>query len=201
MSFRVVPGFASEHRQQVARLFWAAFQEKLRPSLGDEASALAFIERGLRPDFAFSAVDAQGNLLGAAGIKTGRGGFLTGTFKDLRDIYGLWGAIWRGTVLDQFERKLTEDVLQMDGIFVDEVARGQGVGTALLDAVMWTAQMNRCSQVRLDVVSGNPRARVLYERYGFKEVSTYKAGILAPLLGFTEATTMMKPVDPAPTKA
>ena len=50
--------------------------------------------------------------------------------------------------------------------------------------------MNRCAEVRLDVVAENPRARALYERYGFREVGTVQAGILAPLLGFREAATM-----------
>ncbi|MEM1237860.1 MAG: GNAT family N-acetyltransferase [Pseudomonadota bacterium] len=195
MKFAVEPGFREHHRAEVALLFWQAFEGKLRPSLGSDARALRFIEAGLRPDFAFTAVSEEGALLGAAGIKTSKGGFLTGTFADLREVYGTVGAFWRGTILDQFERSLEPGVLQMDGIFVDEAARGLGVGTALLDAVVWTARMNRCDRVRLDVVTENPRARALYERYGFNEVGRMKAGIMAPLLGFKEAATMVLPVS------
>ena len=195
MKFNVQPGFREEHRAEVAQLFWQAFEGKLRPSLGSDERALRFIASGLRPDFAFTAVSEDGQLLGAAGIKTEKGGFLTGSFGELRAVFGTWGAIWRGTILDQFERKLEPGVLQMDGIFVDEAARGLGVGTALLDAVVWTARMNRCARVRLDVVAENPRARALYERYGFTEVGQLKAGILAPLMGFKEATTMTLPIS------
>ncbi|MEO0487110.1 MAG: GNAT family N-acetyltransferase [Pseudomonadota bacterium] len=195
MTVRIEPGFAEAHREAVAALFWEAFATKLRPSLGDDARALAFITQGLRPDYAFSAVAADGTLLGAAGIKTAAGGFLTGSFTELRRIYGLWGAMWRGAVLDQFERPIREGVLQMDGIFVQEAARGQGVGRALLDAVVWTAKMNRCHSVRLDVVEGNDRARALYERYGFEAVGEVKTGMLAPLLGFRTATTMILAVE------
>ena len=190
MKFTVTPGFQEHHREAVAALFWQAFGAKLVPSLGDDDRALAFIARGLRSDFAFSAVSEDGTLLGAAGIKTARGGFMTGNFNDLRAVYGAFGALWRGAILNQFERPLKDGVLQMDGIFVDAEARGLGVGTQLLDAVVWTARMNRCAEVRLDVVAENPRARALYERYGFREVGTVQAGILAPLLGFREAATM-----------
>ncbi|MEO1797073.1 MAG: GNAT family N-acetyltransferase [Pseudomonadota bacterium] len=195
MRFEISPGFAEYHRDAAAALFWQAFGTKLRPSLGDGDRALRFIARGLRSDFAFSAVSDAGQLLGVAGIKTERGGLLTVNYGALRADYGTVGAVWRSVVLDMFDRKLEPGVLQMDGIFVSEEARGLGVGTALLDAVIWTARMNRCAHVRLDVVSQNPRARALYERYGFRQVGTLKAGIAAPLLGFEEAATMIYEVS------
>jgi len=190
VKFAVNPGFQERHREKTAALFWQAFGSKLAPSLGNDSRALAFIARSLRPDFAFTAVAETGALLGAAGIKTEKGGLLTANYNDLRAVYGALGALWRGAILDQFERKLEPGVLQMDGIFVAQDARGMGVGTALIDAVVWTARMNRCAQVRLDVVADNPRARELYEHYGFHEVGRVKSGILAPVLGFQEATTM-----------
>ncbi|MEM1375371.1 MAG: N-acetyltransferase [Pseudomonadota bacterium] len=190
MKVTVTPGFREDHREAVAALFWAAFQDKLRPSLGDAEKAQAFISRALRRDFAFSAVAEDGSLLGAAGIKTDKGGFLSAGYSELAAIYGPISAIWRAAVLDRFERTLVPGILQMDGIFVAEDARGLGVGTKLLDAVVWTARMNRCTQVRLDVVAGNTRARALYERYGFEQVGVLKTGLMAPLLGFQEAATM-----------
>ena len=195
MKISISPGFKETHREEVAALFWAAFEDKLAPSLGTSDKALRFISQGLRQDFAFSARDEHGRLLGAAGIKTQKGGFLTGTYSDIAAIYGPVSALWRSAVLEMFERKLTPGVLQMDGIFVAEAARGHGVGTKLLDAVVWTARMNRCTEVRLDVVAENTRARALYERYGFREVGQLKAGIMSPLMGFKETTTMAFPIS------
>ena len=195
MNFTVTPGFQECHRADVAVLFWQAFGAKLTPSLGSDERALMFIERALRSDFAFTAVAEDGRLLGAAGIKTDKGGFLTAQYKDLRTVYGVIGAVWRGVILDQFERPVQPGILQMDGIFVDASARGLGVGTKLLDAIIWTARMNRCTAVRLDVVEDNPRARALYERYGFKPTGEVNSGVMAPLMGFRSATTMMLPVS------
>ncbi|MEM1233919.1 MAG: N-acetyltransferase [Pseudomonadota bacterium] len=198
MKISITPGFREDHRDAVAALFWAAFQDKLRPSLGEGEKARAFIAQGLRRDFAFSAVAEDGSLLGAAGIKTEKGGFLSAGYSEIAAIYGPLSAIWRAAVLDRFERKLVPGILQMDGIFVAEEARGLGVGTKLLDAVVWTARMNRCAQVRLDVVAGNTRARSLYQRYGFREVGVLKAGLMSPLLGFQEAVTMAFDIAPEP---
>lgn len=195
MSISVRPGFDERHRGEVASLFWGAFQGKLGRSLGPEHKALDFITSALRPEFAFSAVDAHGQLQGVAGIKTEKGGLVGGSFSDLRAVYGRWGAIWRGTLLDQFERPLAEGVLQMDGIFVDPAMRGQGIGRELLKAVIWTAEMNRYAQVQLDVIDTNPRARALYERMGFQANGELTTGALAPLMGFKRATTMTLPVE------
>ncbi|MEM6277407.1 MAG: N-acetyltransferase [Pseudomonadota bacterium] len=196
MKVSITSGFREEHREAVATLFWAAFQDKLRPSLGDGEKAHAFISQSLRRDFAFSAVAEDGSLLGAAGIKTEKGGFLSAGYGEIAAIYGPVSGLWRAAVLDRFERKLTPGILQMDGIFVAENARGLGVGTKLLDAVVWTARMNRCAQVRLDVVETNTRAKALYERYGFREVGVLKTGLMSPLLGFREASTMAFDVVP-----
>ena len=82
----------------------------------------------------------------------------------------------------------------MDGIFVAPEARGQGVGTGLLDAVAAEAQRRGYAEVRLDVVEGNDRARALYEREGFRAVATQSTGVLRHVFGFRSATTMVRQV-------
>ena len=195
MTVKVTPGFTEAHRPEVAALFWDAFKGKLMTPLGPEAKALKFIAPNLNRSFAFSACDHDGNLLGVAGIKTAKGGLLNGGLTDLNAIYGWWGGLWRGILLEQFERPIAPDTLLMDGIFVKDKARGKGVGTELLKAVIWTAEMNGYSDVRLDVIDTNPRARALYERRGFEPAGTVTTGMLAPLLGFKTATTMLRRVE------
>ena len=190
MKFKVTPGFEEGHRRQMAQLFWGAFEGKLHSALGRDARALQFLDAALQPKFAFSAVREDGRLLGGAGIKTDAGGLLVAKRADLSAVYGFWGSIWRGAILELFERPLKPGTLQMDGIFVAADARGQGVGTALLDAVVWTAKMNRCQTVTLDVVNGNSRAQALYERYGFVAAGRQNVGLLSPVLGFRSATKM-----------
>lgn len=188
-----MPGFTEAQRPEVARLFWAAFSGKLATLLGPAQKGERFICNVLEPGFAISAVDDD-RLLGVAGFKTAQGGLVGGTLRDLARVYGWAGGLWRGVLLEQLERDLEPGQLLMDGIFVEERARGQGVGTALLGAVLAQARELGCREVRLDVIDTNPRARALYEREGFEARGTQPTGPLRYVFGFREATMMVRAV-------
>ena len=190
---RIVRGFDETQRDHVARLFWSAFSGKLGRVLGPEEKALRFIASVLRPDFAFCAVEGE-QLLGVAGFKTAEGGLVGGQLSDLTPVYGAFGGLWRGVLLDQLERDLADGQLLMDGIFVDAAARGKGVGTALLDAIIEHGSEVGCHDVRLDVIDTNPRARALYERRGFVASGEVDAWPLHRVFGFRKATTMVREI-------
>ena len=191
---RISRGFGEEERARVAGLYWQAFGAKLGRVMRPEARALAFFERALDPDFALVARDARGGLLGVAGFKTDKGALAGGSFGDLRAVYGSWGALWRAGLLGLLERAVEPGILLMDGIFVADAARGQGLGSALLDAIMDEARNGGARAVRLDVIDTNPRARSLYERKGFVATGEEHLGPLRWLFGFRSATRMECPV-------
>ncbi|MBO6895059.1 MAG: GNAT family N-acetyltransferase [Roseibium sp.] len=190
--FRLVAGLTEAQRAVAARFFWAAFSGKLGKVLGPEQKALAFIENALNPTYAISALGPRDELLGLAGFKTDDGTFVDGTLADLKEAYGLLGALWRGLLLDLLEREPEPGILLMDGIFVGEAARGRGVGTALLEAICAEARRRELGRVRLDVIDTNPRARSLYERFGFEEKSREETGPFRLVFGFSSATRMEK---------
>ena len=55
-------------------------------------------------------------------------------------------------------------------IAVSEASWGQGIGSALLGALIDEARRRRCTEVFLEVRKDNPRARGLYLRRGFEEI-------------------------------
>ncbi len=177
-------------RAPAAALYWQAFSGKLGRALGPEDRALAFLSRVINPAHAIAAMGPEGALLGVAGFKDAKGAFVGGTFGDLAAIYGIFGAIWRAALLSLLERAPEAGVLGMDGICVDGAARGRGVGTLLLQAILAEAGRGGYHTVRLDVIDSNPRARALYERMGFEAVAEERLGPLAPLFGFRSATRM-----------
>lgn len=183
-------GFPECQREEVAALFWQAFSGKLGRVMAPEKRALDFIGHALRPNHAFSAQSDEGQLLGVAGFKTLHGGLVAGGFADLARSYGWLGALWRGPLLDLMERPLSEGQLLMDGIFVDAEARGEGVGSALIHSVVAEARALGMTEVRLDVIDINLRARALYERHGFQPTGRIEAGLLSAVYGFHHATTM-----------
>lgn len=191
-TFRIEHGLRPQHRAQAAAGYWAAFARKLHYSLGPRRQAVALIRRVLDADYAISAVADDGRFLGVAGFKTPDGAFVGGGFGDVVRIYGPVQAVWRGLLLSILERGCEPGTLLMDGIFVDQQARGLGVGTALLNAVEQHAAACGLKAVRLDVIDSNHGARKLYERQGYQARGTQSLGLLEPLFGFRSATTMLK---------
>ena len=185
-------GLEENHRAAAADLYWQAFGGKLGRVMGPRHKAIALVARVLDPGHCLSATEGR-SLLGVAGFKSTHGAFVDGEWRDYRAIYGTVGAAWRVAALSLLERDVDNRRFLMDGIVVTEEARGQGVGTALLDAVSTLARDRGYPEVRLDVIDGNPRARALYERVGFRAVATSRTGVAAPLFGFRSTTTMVRP--------
>ncbi|WP_022704652.1 GNAT family N-acetyltransferase [Pseudorhodobacter ferrugineus] len=189
-------GLPDRLRAEAAELYWEAFGEKLCRVMGPKPRALAFLYNALRADHVILALSQggvdRGDLLGLAGFKTHAGAFAGGEWTDLKAVYGLFGAAWRATVLSLLERDVENERFLMDGICVAPAARGQGIGTLLLIAVCKEAQAHGFCGVRLDVISNNPRARALYERFGFVAVKTDRLGLLRHVFGFDASTTMVK---------
>ncbi len=178
-------------------MFWQAFSAKLGTILGPEEKAISFLKSTIMPTHAISAISQDGALLGVAGFKTQEGAFVGGGFEDVAKHYGTFNALWRTALLAPLERETKPDELLMDGIFVHQHARGNGVGSLLLEAIVDEAKKRNLSSVRLDVIDTNPRAKKLYESKGFKSVARSHTGIFKPLFGFSYATTMVKSVENA----
>ncbi|WP_296422647.1 GNAT family N-acetyltransferase [Yoonia sp.] len=191
---KITIGIPEANRAEAAALYWEAFGEKLGFVLGPKYRALVFVTRVLRSDHGICAHDDQGRLLGVAGFKTMHGALVGGSFRDMQHVFGWVGATIRVLLLAALERDTDNERFLMDGIFVAQEARGQGVGTALLHAVAAEAKRRGYRQVRLDVIDTNPRARALYLHEGFTEVDTHSIGILRHIFGFSAATTMVRDV-------
>ncbi|MBO6604985.1 MAG: GNAT family N-acetyltransferase [Roseicyclus sp.] len=190
----LVSGFPEDQRERVARLYWQAFRGKLGRVLGPDDKALRFLTPVLHGSHAISALNADGALVGVAGFSTPQDTFVAGTEADLCKVYGRFGAMWRGLLLEMLDRPRSTEILVMDGIFVAPEARGQGVGSALLDGIVEEAKARGLAGVRLDVIDSNPRAKALYERKGFVACTPQKLGALKWVFGFSSVTPMIKPV-------
>ncbi len=154
-------------RRAAAELYWLAFGSKLARVVGPTPKALAFIERVLDPAHVLVARDADGAVLGVAGFRTADGAFVGGGLADLCAVYGRAGGLWRAACLRLLVRDAAEEGIVVDGLSVRAGMRGQGIGTALLEALCVEAQARGYRAIRLDVVEENLRARALYERLGF----------------------------------
>ncbi len=192
---KIQKGFPPSLRRSTAELYFAAFEGKIGGILGRTGKGTAFVELVVDPTHAICAIDDNGTkLLGLAGFKTASGAMVGGELSDLAKIYGWFGALWRGLILSVLERDLEDHVLLMDGIAVADGERGKGIGTKLLYAIFAEAEKLGKTEIRLDVIDTNPKARALYERLGFVATGKEALGPLKYVFGFSMATKMVKTV-------
>lgn len=191
MSVEIIFGLPEALRPAAVTLYWQAFGGKLGTVLGPRPHALRFLERVMRADHVFVAVEA-GQLRGLVGFKTPGGSFAGGGMADLTAVYGWFGALWRAALLDLLSRDVDNARFLLDGICVAQDARSQGIGALLLAAIEAEARLRGYPAVRLDVIGDNWRARALYERQGFVLVRTERLGLLRHVFGFATSLTMVK---------
>ncbi len=195
MTVRILRGLPREHREAAAALYWQAFGGKLGTVMGPEDRAIRFLARAIRGDHAIIALSDEGELLGLAGFKTVDGAFAGGTPDDMRAVYGVAGSLWRAALLRLLGRSVENHRFLMDGICVQREARGLGIGSLLVEAICDEALARGFSEVRLDVIDSNWRARALYERLGFQELHRESIGPLHLVFGFRSTTAMVKRIS------
>jgi ribosomal protein S18 acetylase RimI-like enzyme len=182
VAIRIEHGLAADMIPAAAALlieaFDAKFAHEMRPASPEQAQRV--VVAGFVSDDAWVAVDADGSLLGLAGIAAAGRPFFRFPFAVLTREFGVFGALWRKAyalleVLALPRRRLTR---RLEVLAVREGARGRGVGTALLQAAVAGARDAGADRLQLEVVDTNGRAKQLYERVGFRATRTVHSGIL-----------------------
>ena len=183
-------GLPEQFRSSAASLYDEAFGKKFSVAVRSDANRLLLLSRCFMLEYAIVAI-SENRLIGIAGFYA-RGGSFTGgiTYDELLAQLGFIQGNWAALIFSLYERKPSPGELVMDGIAVQAGARGQGVGSRLLEEIANYAKEQGFSRVRLDVIDTNPKAKNLYERKGFKAVKTEYFRYLRWLLGFRGSTTM-----------
>jgi ribosomal protein S18 acetylase RimI-like enzyme len=89
------------------------------------------------------------------------------------------------------------EIVKKDNLFIAVIAvhpdaRGQGIGTKLINAAEKLAIKQNLKYLSLEVIFRNLRARKLYQNLGFKIISNMKSSLLLYFLGFNGASHMRK---------
>ena len=189
---RISKGFEDRERPLVAAMYCQAFGPKLGRVLGPDDRARRYIAAALMPDHALCARDGAGHILGVAGFKSYHGALVHGGMGDLWQCYGTLGCLWRGLALTLLQSETDNRRFLVDGLFVAREARGQGIGTRLLEALAGEAAARGYTEIRLDVIAENARAQALYARRGFHVVERNQRGMIPRLFGIEGAITMVR---------
>ncbi|MDX1993153.1 MAG: GNAT family N-acetyltransferase [bacterium] len=186
-------GLPEHLRQQAAQIYVDAFRKKLTPIFKTTETAVEILQQDLNGRHAIVALQDD-HLLGLTGLHLPDGHFMHIQPRTVMRHLGTLEGGLRYLLMGLLARTTRPGELLMDGIAVHASARGRGIGSKLLNAVIDYARSHHYQRVRLDVVDTNPDAKRLYERIGFVAVKTQHYGALTRWMGFTGSTTMIRQV-------
>lgn len=185
--------------QEAARIFYQAFRlkvHKIELFPENEDQAVRILAGSFIPDQMLVA-KIEDKLVGMLGIDDDRSPFMKYKFSNLTGEFGLIGGITRylwSKFIGLIEMK-APGTLRIAAIAVEEEARGKGFGKHLLDAAESYARSQKYRAIVLEVVDTNPRARSLYERFGFRLCKTKKFGFITRKAGFTASDYLQKDLN------
>jgi ribosomal protein S18 acetylase RimI-like enzyme len=136
----------------------------------------------------------DGRLLGVAGLHSHEGCYAQFDLRSATAAQGLLRGIRAWAMFNLFSRGAgcPAGELRIAALAVDAAARGQGIGSRLLEAIFDKARGDGMAAVRLEVVDTNTGAHQLYERLGFKVVKTEHYPLVRDWLGFSGDYVMVK---------
>ncbi len=190
MEISIQQGLPQTSSDKAAELYELAFGIKIARAIPEQSDRVALLNTGFNSDFAITAFHRE-RLVGLAGFHTNAGSLTSGiTAAAIIRRLGLMHGLRACFILALYERKPKSGELVMDGIAVLPEYRGHGIGTKLLTGIVSHASDHGYKTTRLDVIDSNPKARALYERFGFKVIREETYPFLKPVLGFGGSATM-----------
>jgi len=164
-SIDITSGVPPGTRADLIRLFCEAFPEMVTPIFGTTERCARLLNVSINPSRILVARDV-GRLVGFAGMSYDAGQWFDPRLGDLPNALGRTSARVALLGLPFIERAKACEI-RLDTLAVMPSRRGEGIGTALVDAVVKCAREGEMTSVALSVLDCNPRAKALYERVGF----------------------------------
>lgn len=185
-----------QHRLEAARLLYEAFTLKVErlelfPYTAEQAVRL--IAKSLNPRCGLYALQA-GKVVGVAGLEYDKERFVDISKTTFTEEFGLIGGTGRYLWMRLLKLldKSSSQVFRVEPLAVSSSMRGQGIGSALLNAAFERARQLGYLEVIIGVVNTNLGAKALYKRHGFKLFKTTHYGFLTKQAGFTSAHMLRK---------
>jgi GNAT superfamily N-acetyltransferase len=180
----------------VADLYLATFTKELTAVFGQAAEEM--VRRAVHPDTALVACIGD-HIVGFAALADRERRFVQPQPVDFHDLYGPLVRRVRAWMWSRSTTTPRPQQLLLEGLALEPIARGKGVGSRLLEAVDERARDLGRSEIILEVIDANPRAKALYERHGYRTVTTVTSAWYR-LAGFGSFDLMIHPVPPPPSR-
>lgn len=184
--------------QTAVEIFQDAFASKFSPIIQDEQVECWLYQTMLNTQEGIYAFSQDGDLLGLLNYRPSSSNFSLKSFYTIRKKLGFKRSIKLFLFILGGATEPTQNEMFLDFIAVSRNARSLGVGSRLLTEFEQIAAKKHVSTIALDVIETNPRAKQLYEQFGY---STSKTVSIKPLhkwlgLNFTYYHHMEKKLTP-----
>ncbi len=190
----VVAGeLAPEHVEDALRIVYEAFAKKLRIGCRDADDFVRLLHDAVRRDACFAAT-RNGALLGVLTLQAPGLEFYLFRFRTL---FRRFSPIRALLILVNFILLHSGPVageLLVDQLAVTPAARGMGVGSLLLEAAEARGRAMGVRKMTLHVIAENAGAIRLYERTGYRRVSSQSGVLLRRTFGTKRVWKMEKPL-------
>ncbi len=194
---KIIAGLNNNDKMALADLYTTAFDNKFKNIIGNKKIASSILVEGLNTKYCLSAY-IDDKLVGAAGLCLQKNCLINiglGTIiKKLGLFKGIYTAILASIIFKP--KYLPQDEILLDALAVHENYRGKGIGSKLLKELFKWSVENGYKAIHLEVIDENPKARALYERLGFVEISYKKTpNFISKLIEVNGVTRMRKELE------
>lgn len=195
----------SKDKQDIAHILVNTFNEKIENiwiMTSDKEKAKRLIQNHLNSNQCF-VERMDGKVVGVCSVETKEASsFVDIPRESFQNEFGTVQGIMRFLAYQIYKASqgsFSEKMIHIDLLAVDPSTRGKGIGKSLLNKVEILANRIGKSQLVLEVVDSNPKAKSLYEKQGFE---TYKYEKMNPLFnqftkraGFSGFYSMNKEIE------
>lgn len=172
----ILHGVPPHLRNAAAVLYWRHFRAQILPLPTRSRQGVALIRALMQPDHALVALSPAGRLVGIAGLRDARGGFLK---SDIGGFVDVWGPRHGRTyhLLTALCRPGGETAdLVLDGLAIHPAWRRHGLARALVDAAGQHARARGHAALRAEVEAGNRDGLAAWQAMGFQPVARQRLG-------------------------
>ena len=186
-------GISRDNLFEAAKLFDQAFAQKFKNAIPDNETRIMFWSLVLNQNQILAAFK-ENEIVGISLLTfSDNPGFLPESRKILfKFLGGLKGAraAFYFILYSKLDTKISKDFVYLEAISVSEKFRGQGIGSLIIMELKRLLTADNKMQLQLKVTLENTAARKLYEKLGFKLISTKYTPILKWFTGVSGAITM-----------
>lgn len=178
---------------QMAEIIKDGFYSKFSFILGEGNDFLESVKIIINRDLCYGLLDGD-RLKGIAVLKDKSTKAIVYPFKKLRRILGFFRGVKACIMLKLIFNMgtINESTLKLELLSVDKEFRGEGIGHKFLDKIEALAREKFLKKISLEVIDTNPRAKKLYEKFGYKEVKFIYTEKMTRDIGFTGVYEMEK---------